>query len=880
MLNAFTHCRIRTKLLLIILIAGLPVILTVCFLLYAKYREDYREAERSIQVTAEAIASQHEAHIEGIHTLLITISQFPEVKQKDKEACTRLLQSILKQNSSSHNIGIADTEGNLIASGVNAKFSIGDRKYFKDALRTKRFSVGEYTVSRAVAKPAIHFALPVLDEAGAVSVVIYATFDLNHFNGIFDAQKLPPNSALNITDHQGFVIHRYPSHPTVKPGLKDRPDLRAYMTGPKGEGVFNEIGRDEVRRILAFKRLQLHSDEAPYMYIRVSIPEKEAMAGIYRYLFLAGGLIVLASVLTLACSRYFAGRFLVTPVERLAKVSQAAREGDLSARTGLAASSDEIGMLAQSFDSMAETLEMQLRERELAYAGLRASEKKFSVVFDKSPITMALTSYPEGVYFEVNHAFVDTFGFSRDEVVGRSTRDLKVWADPLDRNRYLQLIQNEDYIYGFETVVRIKDGSLLNVLFSGGIVDINGSEYVLNAIHDITEQKRLKEQLLQSQKMEAVGQLAGGVAHDFNNLLTPILGYSEMLWKELSAVGGNIERVERIIKAANKARDLTQQLLTFGRKQAMDMQTIDLNNVVTSFADILRRTIRESIAIKLNLITGSAVIRADRTQIEQIIMNLVVNAQDAITDKGVISIETSNVVLDDEYVRNHHDAQPGRYVMLAVSDSGHGMDSETLNHIFEPFFSTKEVGKGTGLGLATVYGIVKQHEGHIWVYSEPDHGTVFKIYFPCIDSVIPKDNEALEKAPHQEKASGTILLVEDNETVRTMVHELLSDCGYAVIGTEDPLLALTLADDNMIDVLVTDVVMPGMNGPELHERLLKTHPGLKVLFMSGYTNNIVAQHVDLRVGANFIQKPFTVAAMIRKLEQIMSTEPCVDERND
>jgi nitrogen-specific signal transduction histidine kinase/CheY-like chemotaxis protein len=386
---------------------------------------------------------------------------------------------------------------------------------------------------------------------------------------------------------------------------------------------------------------------------------------------------------------------------------------------------------------------------------------------------------------------------------------------------------------------------------------------------DVTDHRQVEARLLQSRKMEAVGKLAGGIAHDFNNLLTPILGYSEMLRSDLAAAGVDVERVDHITQAAQKARDLTRQLLTFGRKQTLDMQIVDLNEVVASFAGILRRTIRESIEIRLEPAAESACIRADRTQIEQVLMNLVVNAQDAIADTGVIAIAIEPVVLDAEFVRRHPDARPGRSVLLTVRDSGHGIGTELLPRIFEPFFSTKDVAKGAGMGLATVYGIVQQHDGNIWVSSGPGQGTVFMIAFPHVDGAPPGNVETPETARVQEKASGTILLVEDNESVLAMVRSLLTECGYSVIGTADPLLAPQLAAENRIDLLVTDVVMPGLNGPELYRRLLEAHPGLKVLFMSGYTDNVVAQHVELSEGGNFIQKPFAVGALARKVAAII-----------
>jgi len=996
MLNLIQRSSIRTKLLLIMVVAALPVILAVCYQLSSKYRADYREAEHAIQVTAQSIAFQHEAHIAGIKTLLTTLSKLQVVKEKDSVACSQLLQGVLKLNPSSHNIGIADLDGNLIASGTGGNFTIGDRKYFKDALRTKRFSVGEYTLSRAVGKPAIHFALPVLDDSGEVVVVIYATFDLNHFNSIFDVQRLPPNSALNITDHQGIIIHRYPPHDTVKPGIEDRPDLRAHMTGAQDEGVFSDFGRDGVKRILAFKRLQLYPDEAPYMFIRVSIPEQEALANIRSYLYFSAGLFALAFLFAVLCSHVLAGRYLVQPMERLAAVLRTATTGDFSVRTGMDYSGNELGMLAQLFDTMAESLEARLLERDLAEAGLRASEHKFSVVFDRSPVTMAVTSYPGGVFLEVNRDFTRMFGFSREEAVGRSALELGIWMSQADRSEYLRHLQQDGSIHGFETVMCRKDGICINILFAGDILEIDGTPCVLNVVQEITLQKSMEKvlreserrfrellenvhmvavtldrdgkttfcndfllrltgwsreeilgqtwfdmfipqdaadqvktmfrqaiatgelpfhfenpivtrsgerriivwyntllkgsdgsiegmaslgmdmtdyrniemQLLQSRKMEAVGQLAGGVAHDFNNLLTPILGYAEMIRKELSGTGGKVERVDHIIQAAMKARDLTRQLLSFGRKQTLDMRVIDLNDVVSRFIDILRRTIRESIDIRLNLSDGLAVVRADRTQIEQILMNLVVNAQDAIADNGIITIETGTVLLDEEYARQHSDAKPGAYTMLSVSDSGCGIDPESLNHIFEPFYTTKDVDKGTGLGLATVYGIVKQHEGTIWVYSEPGQGTVFKLFFPKVSDHASASESTIDVAPQQRNRTETILLVEDNQMVRSMVRDVLMEYGYHVLEAENVHHALELAIANPVDLLVTDVVMPEASGPELLARIQEYQPAIKVLFMSGYAFKVAGQQ-PIVPGDNYIQKPFTIAAIANKVSAML-----------
>jgi signal transduction histidine kinase/CheY-like chemotaxis protein len=382
------------------------------------------------------------------------------------------------------------------------------------------------------------------------------------------------------------------------------------------------------------------------------------------------------------------------------------------------------------------------------------------------------------------------------------------------------------------------------------------------------EKKLLLEQLSQSQRMESIGRLAGGVAHDLNNLLTPILGYADLLKREYSHNTRAVDRIDHILSASEKAKRLVQQLLSFSRKQILDMKTIDLNQVLSSFHDILRRTIRENIDIQVHLSQELYGIRADKNQLEQIIMNLAINAQDAIEGNGRIIFETAPVVLDEEYARQHVGVKPGRYFMLAVSDNGCGMDNETLNQIFEPFFTTKGVGKGSGLGLATVYGLVKQHEGNIWVYSEPGKGSIFKIYFPTVDGR-PSDELAADPEYCVTAVNCAILLVEDNEMVRDMVRDLLTSYGCRVIEAEGPKQALEMVNGQHLDLLVTDVVMPDMNGPELYSRLSESYPALKVLYMSGYTQNVIVHNGALSEGINFIQKPFAVHDFVRKVEAII-----------
>jgi len=380
-----------------------------------------------------------------------------------------------------------------------------------------------------------------------------------------------------------------------------------------------------------------------------------------------------------------------------------------------------------------------------------------------------------------------------------------------------------------------------------------------------------EKQLLQSQKLEAVGRLAGGISHDFNNLLTVILGYSDIMKRNLQEGHPLRRNVEEIVRASERAASLTRQLLAFSRKQVMQPKVFDLNTVVTDLEKMLRRMIGEDVELRVCLQSELGNIEADPVQLEQVIMNLAVNARDAMPKGGKLSIETSNVYLDESYAREHVSVLPGDYVMLAISDTGCGMDEETRQHIFEPFFTTKEQGKGTGLGLSMVYGIVRQSGGNIWVYSEEGRGTTFKIYFPRVTA----DAEEYKRASQALDVPGgteTILLVEDAALVRNLARQVLETAGYRVFEAASAEAAIDLCErinGDRIDLLLTDVVMPGMSGNEMSRILVKKQPGMPVLYMSGYTDDAIVQHGVLEAGINFLQKPFSPGALASKVREVL-----------
>jgi PAS domain S-box-containing protein len=398
----------------------------------------------------------------------------------------------------------------------------------------------------------------------------------------------------------------------------------------------------------------------------------------------------------------------------------------------------------------------------------------------------------------------------------------------------------------------------------------DGGPTLLGVSTEITERKRLEAQLLQSQKMEAVGQLAGGVAHDFNNILTAIVGYTDLLSAEFAPNDRHLEDLEEIRKAARRAAALTRQLLAFSRKQLLEPRVIDMNAIVQNMNKMLRSLVSENIDLRTVLAPSLASARADPNQVEQVIMNLAINARDAMPEGGTLTIETGNATLDETYAAHHVSVAPGEYVMLAVSDTGFGMDEDTQSRIFEPFFTTKPVGRGTGLGLSTVYGIVKQSGGNIWVYSEPGKGTTFKIYLPQVDAPVEDVGKPVPAAVGRGGAE-TILVVEDDDQLRRLAHRALAGQGYIVLEAERGSTALDISRRHKarIDLLLTDVVMPDTNGRQLADALRSERPGLRVLFMSGYPDGAIAHHGMLDHGVAYLAKPFTTEAVSRKVREVL-----------
>jgi two-component system cell cycle sensor histidine kinase/response regulator CckA len=511
----------------------------------------------------------------------------------------------------------------------------------------------------------------------------------------------------------------------------------------------------------------------------------------------------------------------------------------------------------------------QTEEREYQRR-IAESETKYKTAFKTSPDAINI-SRPDGRFVDINDGFTQLTGFARGDVIGKSSLEMDLWAIPEDREKLIRELKENGYVDNLESAFRCKDGSLKSVLLSARFTDINNEPHILSIARDITKYLHMENQLRQAQKMETIGKLAGGIAHDFNNLLMVILGYVELVLNDLDGAHRHHELLTEVKKAGCRARDITRQLLIFSRKQILQPVVLNLNDSVINLEKMLSPLIGEDIEVITAFAGDLGHVQADPGQVEQVLMNLVVNARDAMTQGGKLTIETANAALDEGYARHHVGVGPGQYVMLAVTDTGCGMDKEIMDRIFDPFFTTKEFGKGTGLGLSTVYGIVNQSGGHIACHSEPGQGTTFRIYLPRTEA---RPVRQAEQAPEQARPGGGehILVAEDETAVRKLIQQMLERLGYRVTLAANGNDALALVTEKGMDpdLVITDVVMPGMSGKELIERLRNIRPGQRFLYMSGYTDNAIGHQDVLDPDTPFLQKPFTnIREFAAKIEEAL-----------
>jgi len=530
-----------------------------------------------------------------------------------------------------------------------------------------------------------------------------------------------------------------------------------------------------------------------------------------------------------------------------------------------------------------EDLQQEITERELAMRALEKAKRKYRSIFENAVEGMFQTM-PDGRIISVNPALASIHGYDSPKEMIRNLSGLaqRLYVDERRRSEFVRLMEKDGVAYHFEAQTRRKDGSVNWVSVNArNVTNENGKTlYYEGSVKNITERKRLQLQLLHSQKMEAIGTLAGGIAHDFNNILTAIVGYGNLLQLKMEKGDPLKTYVDRILSSSQRAISLTRSLLAFSRKQPVELRPQRVGALINEAGKLLKRLLTEDIVLRMGRIDGDAVIMADRTQMDQILMNLATNARDAMPKGGILAIEAKRVEMGNDFVRTHGYGSPGDYVLIRVADTGAGMDERTMKKVFEPFFTTKPEGKGTGLGLSIVYGIVKQHSGYINVDSEPGKGTTFSLYFPEMQTGEAVETEAAHVPLNIRMGSETILVAEDNAEARSFMTEVLSVSGYTVIETADGDEALRTFSDNRdrIALVISDVVMPGRNGKELCEEIRKIKPGMKVILTSGYTRDVLVFKGIHDKSADYISKPLSPNDLLGKVRDLLDEPPAHPEQ--
>jgi len=997
-MHKLSSLSIRTHMLMIVIMMSLVTLGITLYSWRDQRNDDIREAKGVAARLVYQISVEQNTLTASGEQLLDTLSQLSIVQQRNKAAVNTLLGNIKKIHPQYAVLSMIDASGVVWASSapLDNSISYANRRNFIHAVSSRRFSSGEYVIGKRLNKPLLAFGAPIRDSAGELTGIATIALNFDLYPNLLKMMKYPVGSSILFLDHQGTIL--YSTRDPQLTGQRDREDIFRRMSEGPDAGTFKSKGISGARQIVAYRKLRLQGEQAPYMYVLTRIPFDAALIGtnqehVYNLFFLSA-LMLLALVFTL----YISKRCIIYKIDELQDAAQRIAQGALDTRVSERVSGGELGELGRAFDSMAEALARDIAERnhaemklfehsqrlklatasgqlgiwdwdieadvmlwddrmfeihgisrdkftgslkawqngvhrddcEMALAAIKSaihgvkefnteyrvvqpdgavkyikadgivirdmggkalrmiginrdvSEQKRSI----KALVAAETRYRnllesvqlvavmldcDGAITFCNNYFAGLTGWSRHELVGRNFFDLFIPDDVRARAKsvYGSYIERKTLRH-YEGAIVTRNGARRLIVWNNVFLwDAEGNITGVASIGtDVSEHRHLEEQLRQSQKMEAIGTLAGGIAHDFNNILTVIAGYAYLAMEALD--GKSKPMAAEIISSVNRAEEMTKSLLSFSRKQTLALAPADLNGIIRGLSRSLSRLIREDIEIRIELSDEQLPSMVDTGQIEQVIMNLTVNARDAMPAGGMLVISTNEVVIAGEDVGMVTVVKPGRYGLVAVTDNGLGMDRKTQERIFEPFFTTKTVGRGTGLGLSMVYGAIDKHGGYITVYSEPGQGTTFKIYLPLLDvplqNASPEDDEALPMGDE------TILLVEDDKTIRHMTRALLERSGYRVLMAVDGEDALSVFRDNQdaIRLIVTDVIMPRKNGREAVEEINKIRSGIPVIFMSGYSADILTRRGIAEDSVNYLSKPLKPMVLLKKIRSLLA----------
>lgn len=813
--------------------------------------------------------------IRNAYMTLSAMSGFQRVQGKNPSDCTDVATFFLKNTIGYINVGSVLPDGTIYCAAQPATIgmNVKDQDWFKSALANGQFSIGGIQKSNVIHSNIMTFGLPIKNEKGNVTQVLGLTTEIKYIAQVLAFPHLPDGTSLTVIDQYGNVlISNSNTQRKIGTSIADWEVAKRAMTADE-PFVMNWKGDDGLDRVYAITSSRVSDDAVPSanqadiraFSIIVGIPARSIALSIMGPVQSAGIAIGLMFLLILIGIYFFVGRTLVKPIREIQSMAERLTFGDLTARITSKSRAGEVRSLANAFNTMAATLAK--REDDI-----RASNIRFQRIFETEPAGVALLDHELKV-IDINQAGLEILGADDiDQIRGHTMPTLVIEEDYEKFRRHLHTVRGgKTDLVSFQ-IVDLKGKRRWQRMQSATIkfADDTPTGFI-SIVRDTTDEVATEAQLVQAQKMESIGRLTGGVAHDFNNLLTIVMGNAEILIEELEERPKLQKLATMIEAAAQRGAELTHRMLAFARRQVLRPTQLDTNVLLNRIVDMMGHLLGEDIQVRIEASEGLWSIAADPAQMESAILNLAINARDAMPKGGALTIETKNVTLDKDYASLNPDVTPGDYVQIAVSDSGIGMSPDVLNHVFDPFFTTKEVGKGSGLGLSMVYGFVKQSSGHIKIYSEVGQGTSIRIYLPRIGGDGTIATIETEVTIKDTRGNETILVTEDAESVRDYVTQQLESLGYTVVEASDAEEALSIMESRSdIDLLFTDVVLPGgINGRQLAEIALNKYPTLKVLYTTGYTENAVVHHGKLDAGVELLSKPYRREELARHVRIVL-----------
>jgi PAS domain S-box-containing protein len=857
--------KLKTKFTLIVSIFVVTILLLTALFAFSHYKKTIAEMIAQQQfLMISALADEIDSKLLTAQQDLVDVGKSvpPDIMQNPGKAQAFLDSQPLLHRMFDNDTGFFTPAGKTFVESPYAPgrrgLDFSFREYIINTLKTKKPYISDpFMSSKPHKHPVIMLTVPLFDSKGKITGILAGSIDLmrDNFLGRISTLKVGKTGNFYMYATDGTMI----MHPDRKRILvkQDRGLNRLFDMARDGfEGTGETATSYGMKAVTSFKRLKTKD-----WILAANYPQAEAYLPIQK----VKGYFLIATIITVLVVFFvvsFVIKYLTNPLELFTRHIEELPQKTGDDRLLNIKTKDEIGTLSLAFNKMEV-------ERKKAEEALRESEEQYRSLVNTLNIGIFRTAAVGGRFIQANPALANIHGYdSVEELLKVKVTDL--WANPEDRKNYIDELRGNGYIRNKEFAFLKKDGTpILCLMTASAQYDENRNfKWIHGTVEDISEHKKLEEQLRQVQKMSAIGVLAGGVAHNFNNILTAIIGFGTMAKKRIKDDEITKEFIDEILLSAKRAAELTHGLLAFSRKDILLPKQVDLNDIVRKIHKMIGKIIGEDIELKTILVNGNLTVLVDESQMEQVLLNLVTNARDAMPDGGYLVIQTEEINIDEDYAEAHFFESLGEYAVLTVSDTGIGMDYKIRENIFEPFFTTKEVGKGTGLGLSMIYGIIKQHNGNINVYSEVGKGTTFRVYLPLVqtEEAISKPTETFPKGKGE-----TIIVAEDDLQVRGIMKQLLKENGYEIIEAENGEEAARKFTENKsaVSLILLDVIMPVKNGREAYEEIKKLLPEIKAIFMSGYTDDVISRKGILEEGFDFISKPINPDTLMRKIRDVL-----------